>query len=150
MNTLPNRLSKQNASVSVLPMQTENASTPIIRVECLSCFYGPHKAVERVYLNIYERQVTAIIGPSGCGKSTFLKTLNRIGEMESNLRIYGRVEILGRDIYSEGTDLNQLRRQVGMIFQSQYRHLQLLLSLGELSQSDPMQLDHWPRSQRPC
>jgi phosphate transport system ATP-binding protein len=100
-----------------MPMQTENALTPVIRVECLSCFYGPHKAVERVYLDIYEKQVTAIIGPSGCGKSTFLKTLNRIGEMESNLRIYGRVEILGRDIYAEGTDLNQLRRQVGMIFQ---------------------------------
>jgi phosphate transport system ATP-binding protein len=117
MNAPPNHPSKQNASVSVMPMQTENTSTPIIRVECLSCFYGPHKAVERVYLDIYEKQVTAIIGPSGCGKSTFLKTLNRIGEMESNLRIYGRVEILGRDIYAEGTDLNQLRRQVGMIFQ---------------------------------
>lgn len=98
-------------------MQPENPLIPIIHVECLSCFYGPHKAVERVYLDIYEGQVTAIIGPSGCGKSTFLKTLNRIGEMESNLRIYGRVEVLGKDIYAQGIDLNQLRRQVGMIFQ---------------------------------
>jgi phosphate transport system ATP-binding protein len=117
MNVSTNRPSKQSATVSVMPTQTENALTSVIRVECLSCFYGPHKAVERVYLDIYEGQVTAIIGPSGCGKSTFLKTLNRIGEMESNLRIYGRVELLGKDIYAKGTDLNQLRRQVGMIFQ---------------------------------
>jgi phosphate transport system ATP-binding protein len=118
MNAVPNSLSSNPyASASVVPMQPENPLIPIIHVECLSCFYGPHKAVERVYLDIYEGQVTAIIGPSGCGKSTFLKTLNRIGEMESNLRIYGRVEVLGKDIYAQGIDLNQLRRQVGMIFQ---------------------------------
>ncbi len=68
-------------------------------------------------MDIYEKHVTAIIGPSGCGKSTFLKTLNRIGEMESDLRIQGRVELLGKNIYAKGTNLNQLRRQVGMIFQ---------------------------------
>jgi phosphate transport system ATP-binding protein len=118
MNAPPNFLtSNQPKSISVMPIEPENPLTPVIHVECLSCFYGPHKAVERVYLDIYERQVTAIVGPSGCGKSTFLKTLNRIGEMESNLRIYGRVELLGKDIYAQGTDLNQLRRQVGMIFQ---------------------------------
>jgi phosphate transport system ATP-binding protein len=118
MNPVPDSLpSNPRASVRVLPMQPENALNPIIRVECLSCFYGTQKAVERVYLDIYEGHVTAIIGPSGCGKSTFLKTLNRIGEMESNLRSYGRVELEGRDIYAEGIDLNQLRRQVGMIFQ---------------------------------
>jgi phosphate transport system ATP-binding protein len=88
-----------------------------MHVQNLSCFYGRHKAVEGVYLDIYEGQVTAIIGPSGCGKSTFLKTLNRIGEMESNLRIQGKVELLGKDIYAKHTNLNQLRRQVGMIFQ---------------------------------
>jgi phosphate transport system ATP-binding protein len=88
-----------------------------MHVQDLSCFYGRHKAVEGVYMDIYEGQVTAIIGPSGCGKSTFLKTLNRIGEMESNLRIQGRVELLGKNIYAKDTNLNQLRRQVGMIFQ---------------------------------
>jgi phosphate transport system ATP-binding protein len=95
----------------------EQPPIPVIHVQDLSCFYGRHKAVEGVYIDIYERHVTAIIGPSGCGKSTFLKTLNRIGEMESNLRIQGRVELLGKNIYAKDTNLNQLRRQVGMIFQ---------------------------------
>ncbi len=118
MNARPNSFSSHpSASVNVMPMQPEKALNPVIRVESLSCFYGPQKAVERVFLDIYEGHVTAIIGPSGCGKSTFLKTLNRIGEMESNLRIYGKVELLGKDIYAKDTNLNQLRRQVGMIFQ---------------------------------
>jgi phosphate transport system ATP-binding protein len=91
--------------------------TPVMHVQDLSCSYGRHKAVEGVYMDIYERHVTAIIGPSGCGKSTFLKTLNRIGEMESNLRIQGKVELLGKNIYAKDINLNQLRRQVGMIFQ---------------------------------
>ncbi len=68
-------------------------------------------------MEIWANKVTAIIGPSGCGKSTFLKTLNRIGEMESNIRVQGKVELIGQDIFAPGVNLNQLRRQVGMIFQ---------------------------------
>jgi phosphate transport system ATP-binding protein len=90
---------------------------PILRVRNLSCFYGRQKAIEDVSMEIHENKVTAVIGPSGCGKSTFLKTLNRIGEMEGNLRIQGKVELLGQDIYTRSTNLNRLRRQVGMIFQ---------------------------------
>ena len=90
---------------------------PVLRVRDLSCFYGRHKALESVSMEILPNQVTAIIGPSGCGKSTFLKTLNRIGEMESNIRVQGKVELLGQDIFASGVNLNHLRRQVGMIFQ---------------------------------
>ncbi len=92
-------------------------SIPLLRVRNLSCFYGRHKALEGVSLEIQEHKVTAIIGPSGCGKSTFLKTLNRIGEMEGTLRIQGRVELFGQNIYGPRINLNLLRRQVGMIFQ---------------------------------
>jgi phosphate transport system ATP-binding protein len=90
---------------------------PILRTHNLSCFYGRHKALEAVSMEIRENKVTAIIGPSGCGKSTFIKTLNRIGEMESNIQVQGKIELLGQDIYAPGVNLNHLRRQVGMIFQ---------------------------------
>jgi phosphate transport system ATP-binding protein len=113
-NSLP---SEPVSPISVIPTEVERPRLPVMHVQDLSCFYGRHKAVEGVYLDVYEGQVTAIIGPSGCGKSTFLKTLNRIGEMESNLRIQGRVELLGKNIYAKSINLNQLRRQVGMIFQ---------------------------------
>lgn len=113
-NPLP---SNSLAPSSAAPNEGEQSPIPVMHVQDLSCFYGRHKAVEGVYIDIYEKHVTAIIGPSGCGKSTFLKTLNRIGEMESDLRIQGRVELLGKNIYAKGTNLNQLRRQVGMIFQ---------------------------------
>ncbi|HEY9827699.1 MAG TPA: phosphate ABC transporter ATP-binding protein PstB [Stenomitos sp.] len=95
------------------PSQTE----VMLRARNLSCFYGHRKVLENVYLEIYQGKVTAIIGPSGCGKSTFLKTLNRIGELEGNLRIQGKVEFLQQDIYGHRVDLNRLRRQIGMIFQ---------------------------------
>jgi phosphate transport system ATP-binding protein len=113
-NPLPSDL---HVSVREMPTDVVHPLSPVMHVQDLSCFYGRHKAVEGIYMDIYEKQVTAIIGPSGCGKSTFLKTLNRIGEMESNLRIQGKVELLGKNIYARGTNLNQLRRQVGMIFQ---------------------------------
>jgi phosphate transport system ATP-binding protein len=99
------------------PTDLEHTLRPIIRVHSLSCFYSHQKALESVSMNIYEGKVTAIIGPSGCGKSTFIKTLNRIGEMESSLRIEGRIGFLGQDIHGRGVNLNRLRRQIGMIFQ---------------------------------
>ena len=83
----------------------------------LAVYYGDRKALENVSLDIHPGQVTAIIGPSGCGKSTFIKTLNRIGELESNMRIQGKIEFFGQDIYSDRVNLNRLRRQIGMVFQ---------------------------------
>ncbi|HEY9907076.1 MAG TPA: phosphate ABC transporter ATP-binding protein PstB [Thermosynechococcaceae cyanobacterium] len=91
--------------------------TPAIRVQNLAFYYASQKAIENVSINIYEGQVTAIIGPSGCGKSTFIKALNRIGELESVVRVEGKVEFYGQDIYSSQVNLNRLRRQVGMVFQ---------------------------------
>jgi phosphate transport system ATP-binding protein len=88
-----------------------------MRVQNLAFYYGSQKAIEGVSIDIYEGQVTAIIGPSGCGKSTFIKALNRIGELESTVRVEGKVEFYGQDIYSPQVNLNRLRRQVGMVFQ---------------------------------
>ncbi len=66
---------------------------------------------------IPQQQVTAMIGPSGCGKSTLLKALNRIGELEASVKVTGKVEFLGQDIYGKKVNLNTLRRQIGMVFQ---------------------------------
>ena len=88
-----------------------------LKVRDLSCYYGEKKAVDSISMDIYQGQVTAIIGPSGCGKSTFIKALNRISELEGQVRFQGKVEFFGQDIFSRGVNLNRLRRQIGMVFQ---------------------------------
>lgn len=91
--------------------------TPAIQVKNLSFFYGTTKALQGVSMDICQNQVTAIIGPSGCGKSTFIKSLNRISELETDVKIDGSVEFFGQNIYSPRVNLNRLRRQIGMVFQ---------------------------------
>ncbi len=88
-----------------------------IQVNNLSFFYGTSRAIENVNMSIFQNHVTAIIGPSGCGKSTFIKALNRIGELEGKVKTEGQVELYGQDIYHPQVNINQLRRQVGMVFQ---------------------------------
>lgn len=90
---------------------------PAMRVRDLSFYYGTRKVLEGVSMDIARNKVTALIGPSGCGKSTFIKALNRIGELETEVHITGKVEFFGQDIYSSRVNLNQLRRQIGMVFQ---------------------------------
>ena len=90
---------------------------PALRVKDLSFYYGTQKALEGVSMDIYQGQITAIIGPSGCGKSTFIKSLNRISELEAKVRVEGSVEFFGQDIYSRRVNMNRLRRQIGMVFQ---------------------------------
>lgn len=83
----------------------------------LGFYYGNKKVLEGVSLDIPQQQVTAMIGPSGCGKSTFLKALNRIGELEGKVKVTGKVEFFGQNIYGKQVNLNTLRRQIGMVFQ---------------------------------
>jgi phosphate transport system ATP-binding protein len=90
---------------------------PAMQVTNMTFYYGTQKALEGVSMNVYQGVVTAIIGPSGCGKSTFIKALNRIGELEGVVRVEGKVEFLGQDIYDPKVNLNRLRRQIGMVFQ---------------------------------
>jgi phosphate transport system ATP-binding protein len=96
---------------------TNNTPNTAFQVNNLSFFYGTNKALDSINMSIFENRVTAIIGPSGCGKSTFIKSLNRIGELEGEVRVTGSVEFYGEDIYHPKVNLNQLRRQVGMVFQ---------------------------------
>jgi phosphate transport system ATP-binding protein len=88
-----------------------------ISVSNLDFFYGRAQALYNIALEIPERIVMAFIGPSGCGKSTFLRTLNRMNDTIPGTRAAGRVEIDGQDIYAPGTDVVELRRKVGMVFQ---------------------------------
>lgn len=88
-----------------------------ISVRNLNFYYGRTQALHQISLEIQERIVTAFIGPSGCGKSTFLRTLNRMNDVIPGTRVEGEVLIDGRDIYAPGTDVVELRRKVGMVFQ---------------------------------
>ncbi|HZW83068.1 MAG TPA: phosphate ABC transporter ATP-binding protein PstB [Candidatus Deferrimicrobium sp.] len=83
----------------------------------LELFYGDHQALKDININMQEQSVTALIGPSGCGKSTFLRTLNRMHDLLPNVKIMGEVKIDGLDIYGPDTDVVQLRKLVGMVFQ---------------------------------
>ncbi len=88
-----------------------------IQVDHLSFYYGDKQALFDISMEIRERQITALIGPSGCGKSTFLRCLNRMNDTIPGTRLEGRVLLDGRDIYAPGTDVVDLRRRVGMVFQ---------------------------------
>ncbi|NDJ22434.1 phosphate ABC transporter ATP-binding protein [Nostoc sp. B(2019)] len=89
---------------------------PAIRVKNLNFYYDTQKIFEGVSMDIYQNQVTAIIGSSGCGKSTFLKVLNRMSELEKEVKVEGRVEFFGQNIYERRVNLNRLRRQISMVF----------------------------------
>lgn len=90
---------------------------PIIQVTDLNAYYGSTHALKSVSVEIPERQATALIGPSGCGKTTLLRCLNRMNDLIDTVSITGSVKIHGREIYSPSTDVIDLRRRVGMIFQ---------------------------------
>ena len=89
----------------------------IMTVQGLDLWYGDHQALHDISLNIPEKSITALIGPSGCGKSTFLKTLNRMNDLIPGVKITGDVRYRDQDIFAPGTDVNELRRQIGMVFQ---------------------------------
>ena len=89
----------------------------IMTVQGLNLWYGDHQALHDISLNIPEKSITALIGPSGCGKSTFLKTLNRMNDLIPGVKITGDVRYREQDIFTPGTDVNELRREIGMVFQ---------------------------------
>lgn len=88
-----------------------------IKVEHLNLHFGDHHVLKDINMEIKSNGVTALIGPSGCGKSTFLKTLNRMQDLVSTVKINGLVIIDGKDIYAKDVDTTLLRKKVGMVFQ---------------------------------
>ncbi len=116
---------KRSVSISPTVMRNRGSATSEdlaaadvkIVAKNLSFYYGPVRALTDVSLSIPSQRVTAFIGPSGCGKSTFLRCLNRMNDMIELTRVEGDVLLDGHDIYGPGTDVVELRKKVGMVFQ---------------------------------
>ena len=89
----------------------------IITLRGLNLYYGDFHALKEVHAAFQQQTITALIGPSGCGKSTLLRTFNRMNDLIPGVRITGEVLIDGKDIYAPETDLTQLRKKVGLVFQ---------------------------------
>lgn len=89
----------------------------IISVKNLDLYYGDHKALNGINMDIERNSITAFIGPSGCGKSTFLRTLNRMNDLIPNVKIEGEVIYNDKNIYDKNVDIYNLRKEVGMVFQ---------------------------------
>ena len=87
-----------------------------LTVENMDLYYGDFHALKHVNLNIPEKEITAFIGPSGCGKSTLLKSLNRMNDLVDGCKISGKLMLDDLDIYGKNTDVNMLRKRVGMVF----------------------------------
>lgn len=85
--------------------------------ENLNLWYGEKQALKDISLKIPEKQITALIGPSGCGKSTFIRCLNRMNDLVASVRIEGKVLYDDMDIYGKDTDVVELRKRIGMVFQ---------------------------------
>ena len=85
-------------------------------IQKLNLYYGSFHALKGIDMAIEEKKITSLIGPSGCGKSTLLKTLNRMNDLIEGVKITGNVLLDGEDIYG-GTDVTELRKRVGMVFQ---------------------------------
>ena len=97
---------------------SEVKETPLkIRVEHLNFYYGEVRVLHDISIGLHANQVSAFIGPSGCGKSTFLRTLNRMNDIIAGTHADGKVLIDDADIYRGATDVVDLRRRVGMVFQ---------------------------------
>lgn len=89
----------------------------IMTAKNLNLWYGETHALKNVNITIPEKSITAFIGPSGCGKSTFLKTLNRMNDLIPSVKITGEVCYNEQNIYDNSVDVNELRREIGMVFQ---------------------------------
>jgi len=90
---------------------------PVIEVRGFDFWYGPTQALFDIALEVPRHAVTALIGPSGCGKSTFLRSVNRLNELIPGTRHRGDIRLDGDSVYRRGTDVVDLRRRVGMVFQ---------------------------------
>ncbi|NJS16653.1 MAG: ATP-binding cassette domain-containing protein [Nostocaceae cyanobacterium CSU_2_110] len=87
-----------------------------LKVANLNVFYGENPIIRNIYIDCYENKITAILGCVNSGKSTLLKTLNRLIELENTVRYEGKIEFFGQNIFNHRTNLNRLRRQIGMIY----------------------------------
>jgi phosphate transport system ATP-binding protein len=103
--------------IAISNTKTTEPVRPIFEIENVDFYYGPKHALKSISLVISGKKATAFIGPSGCGKTTLLRCLNRMNDLILNTRVSGQIKLDGKNIYDPSTDVIQLRRRVGMIFQ---------------------------------
>jgi phosphate transport system ATP-binding protein len=89
----------------------------IFDVDDINVYYGEHKAIRNVTLDLHVNEITALIGPSGCGKSTFIRCLNRMNDLIPTARVEGSIVYHGEDLYASNIDPVQVRKRIGMVFQ---------------------------------
>jgi phosphate transport system ATP-binding protein len=89
----------------------------IFDVDDINVYYGDHRAIRDVTLDLHVNEITALIGPSGCGKSTFIRCLNRMNDLIPSARVDGHIVYHGEDLYAEDIDPVQVRKRIGMVFQ---------------------------------
>ena len=97
-------------------LEVANSDVAVV-IESLNLFYGDKQVLKDINLKVPKRGVTAFIGPSGCGKSTLLRCFNRMNDLVDDCFIEGCIEVFGHNVMSPKTNINQLRQQVGMVFQ---------------------------------
>jgi phosphate transport system ATP-binding protein len=105
------------ASSGAAEATSGSSSNPALLLENVSCWYGGFRAVRDVSLAIPRNKVTALIGPSGCGKSTLLRSINRMNDLVPGFRMEGEIAFEGTSVHARATDVIDLRRRVGMVFQ---------------------------------
>lgn len=113
-----------NTMSDMMSEKTEAAKTeaPIaekykLQTKDVNVFYGDFQAIKDVTMNIKPKSITAFIGPSGCGKSTFLRLFNRMNDYIEDFKMEGKIKIDDKNIYKDKIQLEQLRKEVGMVFQ---------------------------------
>jgi len=100
------------------PVAMEAAATgDAIRIRDLNLAYGDNHVLHDISMDMHERRVTALIGPSGCGKSTLLRCINRMNDLIDGVRVWGSLHVKGQDINAAETDVIEIRRRIGMVFQ---------------------------------
>ncbi len=103
--------------VRALEEARAEAARAAIAVQALNLSYGDNHVLHDVTMEIEERRVTALIGPSGCGKSTLLRCINRMNDLIDDVRVWGSLSVMGQDINAPTTDVIEVRRRIGMVFQ---------------------------------
>jgi phosphate transport system ATP-binding protein len=99
------------------PRATPGKRRVIFDVNDVDVFYGEHKAIRDVTLDLHMNEITALIGPSGCGKSTFIRCLNRMNDLIPSARVDGEIIYHGENLYASNIDPVQVRKRIGMVFQ---------------------------------
>ena len=88
----------------------------IIKIENFSLWYGETQALKNIDLSVSDNEITALIGPSGCGKSTCLKSINRMNDLIPTVKTQGDIKYNGTSVFKKDLDVNELRRDIGMVF----------------------------------